>query len=92
LTADVTVNTTLAQVEADAVITSPGSRSSSLKAPVLLESSGLLDYGTPGMVQLFYSRRSAGYERRTGADHRRGPSLWALGRAAGGPRRADRWQ
>ena len=59
LTADVTVNTDFAQVEADQQVINltrfpfffPEKRQ------FFLESSGLLDYGTPGMVQLFYSRR-----------------------------------
>src|SRR5438876_10740788 len=58
-TADVTVNTDFAQVEADQQVINltrfpfffPAKRQ------FFLESSGLLDYGTPGMVQLFYSRR-----------------------------------
>jgi uncharacterized protein DUF5916/cellulose/xylan binding protein with CBM9 domain len=59
LTADVTVNTDFAQVEADQQVINltrfpfffPEKRQ------FFLESSGLLAYGTPGMVQLFYSRR-----------------------------------
>src|SRR3989442_7950989 len=59
LTADMTVNTDFAQVEADQQIINltrfpfffPEKRQ------FFLESSGLLGYGTPGMVQLFYSRR-----------------------------------
>ena len=59
LTADVTVNTDFAQVEADQQVINltrfpfffPEKRE------FFLESSGLLDLGTPGRVQLFYSRR-----------------------------------
>src|SRR5438132_10432130 len=59
LTADVTVNTDFAQVEADEQVINltrfpfffPEKRQ------FFLESSGLLDLGTPGRVQLFYSRR-----------------------------------
>src|SRR5437763_10674192 len=59
LTADVTVNTAFAQVEADQQVINltrfpfffPDKRA------FFLESSGLLDLGTPGQVQLFYSRR-----------------------------------
>jgi len=59
LTADVTVNTDFAQVEADQQVINltrfpfffPEKRQ------FFLESSGLLDLGTPGRVQLFYSRR-----------------------------------
>jgi hypothetical protein len=59
LTADVTANTDFAQVEADQQVINltrfpfffPEKRQ------FFLESSGLLDYGTPGMLQLFYSRR-----------------------------------
>ena len=59
LTADVTVNTDFAQVEADQQVINltrfpfffPEKRQ------FFLESSGLFDYGTPSMVQLFYSRR-----------------------------------
>jgi len=59
LTADLTLNTDFAQVEADQQIINltrfpfffPEKRQ------FFLESSGLFDYGTPGMVQLFYSRR-----------------------------------
>ena len=59
VTADVTVSTDFAQVEADQQVINltrfpfffPEKRQ------FFLESSGLLDYGTPGMVQLFYSRR-----------------------------------
>ena len=58
-TADVTVNTDFAQVEADQQVINltrfpfffPEKRQ------FFLESSGLLDLGTPGRVQLFYSRR-----------------------------------
>src|SRR5881296_4120983 len=59
VTADVTVNTDFAQVEADQQVINltrfpfffPEKRQ------FFLESSGLLDLGTPGRVQLFYSRR-----------------------------------
>src|SRR5256885_6087014 len=59
LTADVTVSTDFAQVEADQQVINltrfpfffPEKRG------FFLESSGLLDLGTPGRVQLFYSRR-----------------------------------
>ena len=59
LTADLTVNTDFAQVEADQQVINltrfpfffPEKRQ------FFLESSGLFDYGTPSMVQLFYSRR-----------------------------------
>jgi Domain of unknown function (DUF5916)/Carbohydrate family 9 binding domain-like len=59
VTADVTVNTDFAQVEADQQVINltrfpfffPEKRE------FFLESSGLLDLGTPGRVQLFYSRR-----------------------------------
>src|SRR5437773_774359 len=59
LTADLTVNTDFAQVEADQQVINltrfpfffPEKRQ------FFLESSGLLDLGTPGRVQLFYSRR-----------------------------------
>ena len=59
LTADVTLNTDFAQVEADQQVINltrfpfffPEKRQ------FFLESSGLLDLGTPGRVQLFYSRR-----------------------------------
>src|SRR2546422_3940509 len=59
LTADLTVNTDFAQVEADQQVINltrfpfffPEKRE------FFLESSGLLDLGTPGRVQLFYSRR-----------------------------------
>src|SRR5438132_5677497 len=59
LTADVTVNTDFAQVEADQQVINltrfpfffPEKRQ------FFLESSGLLDLGTPGRVQLVYSRR-----------------------------------
>jgi len=59
LTADVTINTDFAQVEADQQVINltrfpfffPEKRA------FFLESSGLLDLGTPGRVQLFYSRR-----------------------------------
>ena len=59
LTADVTVNTDFAQVEVDQQVINltrfpfffPEKRE------FFLESSGLLDLGTPGRVQLFYSRR-----------------------------------
>jgi len=59
LTADLTLNTDFAQVEVDQQVINltrfpfffPEKRQ------FFLESSGLLDYGTPGMVQLFYSRR-----------------------------------
>jgi len=59
LTADVTVNTDFAQVEADEQVINltrfpfffPEKRE------FFLESSGQLDLGTPGRVQLFYSRR-----------------------------------
>jgi len=59
LTADVTVSTDFAQVEADQQVINltrfpfffPEKRQ------FFLESSGLLDLGTPGRVQLFYSRR-----------------------------------
>lgn len=59
LTADLTVGTDFAQVEADQQVINltrfpfffPEKRQ------FFLESSGLFDYGTPGMVQLFYSRR-----------------------------------
>ena len=59
LTADVTLNTDFAQVEADQQVINltrfpfffPEKR------VFFLESSGLLDLGTPGRVQLFYSRR-----------------------------------
>src|SRR5256886_5228140 len=58
-TADVTVNTDFAQVETDQQVINltrfpfffPEKRQ------FFLESSGLLDLGTPGRVQLFYSRR-----------------------------------
>ena len=59
LTADVTLGTDFAQVEADQQVINltrfpfffPEKRQ------FFLESSGLLDFGTPGRVQLFYSRR-----------------------------------
>jgi len=59
LTADVTVNTDFAQVEADEQVINltrfpfffPEKRE------FFLESSGQLDLGTPGRMQLFYSRR-----------------------------------
>jgi len=59
LTADVTLGTDFAQVEADQQVINltrfpfffPEKRQ------FFLESSGLLDLGTPGRVQLFYSRR-----------------------------------
>jgi hypothetical protein len=59
LTADFTVNTDFAQVEADQQVINltrfpfffPEKRA------FFLESSGLLDLGTPGRVDLFYSRR-----------------------------------
>src|SRR2546422_570884 len=59
LTGDLTVNTDFAQVEADQQVINltrfpfffPEKRG------FFLESSGLLDLGTPGRVQLFYSRR-----------------------------------
>jgi hypothetical protein len=59
LTADLTLNTDFAQVEADQQVINltrfpfffPEKRQ------FFLESSGLFDYGTPSMVQLFYSRR-----------------------------------
>src|SRR5205823_2390565 len=59
LTADVTVSTDFAQVEADQQVVNltrfpfffPEKRQ------FFLESSGQLDLGTPGRVQLFYSRR-----------------------------------
>lgn len=59
LTTDLTVNTDFAQVESDQQVINltrfpfffPEKRQ------FFLESSGLFDYGTPGMVQVFYSRR-----------------------------------
>src|SRR5436189_4440642 len=59
VTADLTLNTDFAQVEADQQVINltrfpfffPEKRE------FFLESSGLLDLGTPGRVQLFYSRR-----------------------------------
>jgi len=59
LTADVTVNTDFAQVEADQQVINL-TRFPFLfpeKREFFLESSGQLDLGTPGRVQLFYSRR-----------------------------------
>src|SRR5882762_11162535 len=59
LTADVTVNTDFAQVEADEQVINLTRFPFFFleKREFFLESSGLLGYGTPGMVQLFYSRR-----------------------------------
>ena len=59
LTADVTVNTDFAQVEADQQVINLTRFPTFFpeKRAFFLESSGLFDIGTPGRVQLFYSRR-----------------------------------
>ena len=59
LTADLTVNTDFAQVEADQQVINLTRFPTFFpeKREFFLESSGLLDIGTPGRVQLFYSRR-----------------------------------
>ena len=59
LTADLTVNTDFAQVEADQQIINLTRFPTFFpeKRAFFLESSGLYDVGTPGRVQLFYSRR-----------------------------------
>jgi hypothetical protein len=59
LTADLTLNTDFAQVEADQQVINLSRFPFFFpeKRQFFLESSGLFDYGTPGYVQLFYSRR-----------------------------------
>ena len=59
LTADLTVNTDFAQVEADQQVINLTRFPTFFpeKREFFLESSGLFDVGTPGRVQLFYSRR-----------------------------------
>ena len=59
LTADLTLNTDFAQVEADQQIINLTRFPTFFpeKREFFLESSGLFDIGTPGRVQLFYSRR-----------------------------------
>lgn len=59
LTADLTVNTDFAQVEADQQVINLTRFPTFFpeKREFFLESSGLFDIGTPGRVQLFYSRR-----------------------------------
>jgi hypothetical protein len=59
LTADLTLNTDFAQVEADQQIINLTRFPTFFpeKRAFFLESSGLFDIGTPGRVQLFYSRR-----------------------------------
>jgi hypothetical protein len=59
LTADLTLNTDFAQVEADQQVINLTRFPTFFpeKREFFLESSGLFDIGTPGRVQLFYSRR-----------------------------------
>jgi uncharacterized protein DUF5916/cellulose/xylan binding protein with CBM9 domain len=59
LTGDLTVNTDFAQVEADQQVINLTRFPTFFpeKREFFLESSGLFDIGTPGRVQLFYSRR-----------------------------------
>jgi hypothetical protein len=59
LTADLTLNTDFAQVEADQQVINLTRFPTFFpeKREFFLESSGLFDVGTPGRVQLFYSRR-----------------------------------
>jgi hypothetical protein len=59
LTADLTLNTDFAQVEADQQVINLTRFPTFFpeKREFFLESSGLLDIGTPGRAQLFYSRR-----------------------------------
>lgn len=59
VTADLTVNTDFAQVEADQQVINLTRFPTFFpeKREFFLESSGLFDLGTPGRVQLFYSRR-----------------------------------
>jgi len=59
LTADLTLNTDFAQVEADRQVINLTRFPTFFpeKREFFLESSGLFDIGTPGRVQLFYSRR-----------------------------------
>src|SRR5216110_3388412 len=59
LTTDVTVNTDFAQVETDQQVINLTRHPFFFpeKRQFFLESSGVLDLGTPGRVQLFYSRR-----------------------------------
>jgi Domain of unknown function (DUF5916)/Carbohydrate family 9 binding domain-like len=59
LTADLTINTDFAQVEADQQVINLSRFPFFFpeKRQFFLESSGLFDYGTPSYVQLFYSRR-----------------------------------
>lgn len=59
LTADVTLNTDFAQVESDQQVINLTRFPTFFpeKREFFLESSGLFDIGTPGRVQLFYSRR-----------------------------------
>ncbi|HET7372093.1 MAG TPA: DUF5916 domain-containing protein [Gemmatimonadaceae bacterium] len=59
MTADLTLNTDFAQVEADQQVINLTRFPTFFpeKREFFLESSGLFDIGTPGRVQLFYSRR-----------------------------------
>jgi hypothetical protein len=59
LTADVTLNTDFAQVEADSQVINLTRLPFFFpeKREFFLESSGLFDFGTPGRTQVFYSRR-----------------------------------
>lgn len=59
LTADVTINTDFAQVEADSQVINLTRLPFFFpeKREFFLESSGLFDFGTPGRTQVFYSRR-----------------------------------
>ena len=59
LTADLTINTDFAQVEADQQVINLTRFPTFFpeKREFFLESSGLFDLGTPGRTQLFYSRR-----------------------------------
>ena len=59
MTADLTLNTDFAQVEADQQVINLTRFPTFFpeKRQFFLESSGLFDIGTPGRVQLFYSRR-----------------------------------
>ena len=59
LTGDLTINTDFAQVEADQQVINLTRFPTFFpeKREFFLESSGLFDIGTPGRVQLFYSRR-----------------------------------
>jgi hypothetical protein len=59
LTADLTVNTDFAQVDADSQVINLTRQPFFFpeKREFFLESSGLFDFGTPGKTQVFYSRR-----------------------------------